>query len=356
MCIRDSVDDAQEENDSLSTARPLPPSAVNRLAICAGDDDYVAVDVPAGRTLTVTAEFTHASGDLDLALLSVSGAMVSSSTGTGDSETVSVTAVTAARYVARIYGYRGAENGYSLSITLTGGSACGDDPFEDNDSLAAATPSSPGSRSGRICAGDPDFFRWTLAAGQTLSTELTFIHASGDLDLRLYNAQGAVVASSTLTSDTERISHPILTAGVYTLEVYGWQNAANSYALDAAVSAPPLCADDATEPNDSAATMRIAPSGPAQFRICPFNDDWFTLALTGGETITATISFTHSLGDLDLRLYNADGSSVLGASVTSSDTETITWQAPTSMSVLWRVSGVAGAENGYTLQLSLIHI
>ena len=108
--------------------------------------------------------------------------------------------------------------------TLSGGStptSCSD-AFEPNDTRAAAATVS-GTHALEICAGDEDWFK---VSG---TVTITFSHAAGDLDLTAYDANGAQVASSASTANTESVTVP---AGGF-VRVYGYQGATGSYQLTA---------------------------------------------------------------------------------------------------------------------------
>lgn len=104
----DTCTDAREPNEQQDGAPSLDPGSEAGLAICDGDSDWFAV--PAGGTVRI--EFDSSAGDLDLLAAGPDGAEVARSQGVGDSEEVTVPAGGA----ARVYGYLGATNQYSLSL------------------------------------------------------------------------------------------------------------------------------------------------------------------------------------------------------------------------------------------------
>jgi hypothetical protein len=112
------TEDGYEENDSAAAARTAAAGSYDA-AVCSGDDDWFSILVD-GRPLTVTISFTHANGDLDLELTDASGTVLQSSAGTGNSESVARTTVSGQRYLVHVYGYRGAEGSYRLTVTLDG--------------------------------------------------------------------------------------------------------------------------------------------------------------------------------------------------------------------------------------------
>ncbi len=114
-----------------------------------------------------------------------------------------------------------------------------DDAYEDNDTLATAhdlgSLTQRRTISNLILADSADWFRFTTTGlgRENDYVALLFRHAQGDLDLRLTDARGNVVRSSTSGNDNERISLNGLSAGTYYLQIYGYQGAKNpNYTLE----------------------------------------------------------------------------------------------------------------------------
>ena len=97
------------------------------------------------------------------------------------------------------------------------------DAMEPNNARYAAHAASGTVNGLRICASDDDWF--AIAAGGTVRVEFT--HASGDLDVQAFDAQGNRVAASEGTSNVEQVTVP---AGG-TVRVFGYSGATNTYRL-----------------------------------------------------------------------------------------------------------------------------
>ena len=69
-------DDAQEPNDDCASARALAAGTFSGLVVKRLDEDWYALPVPAGATLTVNMTFTHANGDVDVQLFNACGGAV----------------------------------------------------------------------------------------------------------------------------------------------------------------------------------------------------------------------------------------------------------------------------------------
>ncbi len=85
-------DDMFEDNDSLTDERIITRGSHPGLVLCPGDDDYYAATYSGSSTdVTITVEFSHAEGNIDLYLLDGSGGVLASSTSTDDDEVLTWT-------------------------------------------------------------------------------------------------------------------------------------------------------------------------------------------------------------------------------------------------------------------------
>ncbi|MFH1533055.1 MAG: PPC domain-containing protein [Pseudomonadota bacterium] len=115
-------DEGFEPNNSCGAATPTLPGTYAVLGICpAADEDWYAIQVTQGQTLTLEMEFDHDKGDLDM-FLYVQGncvAYVASAITSTDDEAISFVAPATTTYLLRVLGFEGdAENGYSLTVMM----------------------------------------------------------------------------------------------------------------------------------------------------------------------------------------------------------------------------------------------
>ncbi len=103
----DACSDSLEDNNSQETA--ARPAGGESLKMCEGDVDWFYF---AGAT-TVTIEFDHSVGDLDMAVYNASGERLDISQSTSNSESLEVGSE--GGYV-KVYGYQGATGDYTLSL------------------------------------------------------------------------------------------------------------------------------------------------------------------------------------------------------------------------------------------------
>ena len=112
--------DILEPNDSTSTATvsSLLPIYCSGLSIDSGSDvDYFEVYMVQGVTYYVNVTFQHSSGDIDVGWDDASGSWLSSSGGTSNTESMTVTAQSNMTTYIDVYGYSGATNTYDIEIT-----------------------------------------------------------------------------------------------------------------------------------------------------------------------------------------------------------------------------------------------
>ncbi len=95
------------------------------------------------------------------------------------------------------------------------------------------------------------------------------------------------------------------------------------------VSAALACTPDALEPNRSpgeASPGRSAPVEEGSFvnlRVCGSDDDWYAVTLEAGDGVAVRVAFEHDDGDIDLELYDADGTTELDSSAGATDEESV---------------------------------
>jgi subtilase family serine protease len=119
VCIEDSF----EPSDFPPLFAPtITTGDYLNLQICPFNLDWYTVDLDAGETLTVTASFVNADGDLDLRLYDTSNTTVPliKAFETLDGEQLTYTADTAGAFYVRVNGLAGATNAYSLTVDIAG--------------------------------------------------------------------------------------------------------------------------------------------------------------------------------------------------------------------------------------------
>lgn len=130
----------------------------------------------------------------------------------------------------------------AMGIDAIPAAAC--DFGEPNNDRTMATPLDPvAAQSAAICGnGDRDFFSLQVADGEALSFAIRFAQEGGrgDLDMRLLDVDGNIVARSLSTDADELIACPgasppcpTLAAGNYFIEVFGFSpDVENGYTIE----------------------------------------------------------------------------------------------------------------------------
>lgn len=146
-------DDNLEDNDTCATARALTPGTYTTRIVKSTDEDWYAINVGAGASLTATATFTHANGDINTQLYNAcGGSVIASATGTTGTETFTYNNTgAAATFYLRVYLNTDVRNTYSLTISTS----C----------AAPAIPTGVAATDGTLC--DRVSVSWNPVSGAT---------------------------------------------------------------------------------------------------------------------------------------------------------------------------------------------
>ena len=277
------------------------------------------------------------------------------------------------------------------------------DAQEPNDDVMTATEltfnGGVAEVNGYIC-GDDDWFVFNAAGGENILISLLFADITGDLELALTTPDGTEM-SRVSSNDNEIIGLPNAIAGQYKLKVYGAGFQVNQYTLrieqnaagmvcnaddqcgegrcdsrgtalclpagycethrdcevdtpicDAGTNRCKSCNRDAFEPNDDQASAVPAMSVQGQLNTCG-GSDFFAVNAGPGQTIVAEIMFIDDLGDVDLKLYDAQLME-LDRSAGTGDGERIEYLVETNGGTFFlEVYGYNGVYNEYTMSVTV---
>ncbi len=111
-------DDTREDNDACAMAYSLGIGAYTSLVVKSTDEDWYAIALGDGQSVTITLNFTHAYGDIDCGLHSdCIGSLLATSLGTGNSEVINFTNNgDAATFYLRVYLATDTRNSYSMTV------------------------------------------------------------------------------------------------------------------------------------------------------------------------------------------------------------------------------------------------
>ena len=80
------------------------------------DVDYIVATCGDTHMKWISIDFTHATGDIDMAVYDLAGNWLGSGTGVTDTERVELGAFGKQAVALRVYGYNGSQNPYSISV------------------------------------------------------------------------------------------------------------------------------------------------------------------------------------------------------------------------------------------------
>lgn len=374
------VADRWEDNDTRLTASDLGvvrglkllADADHPLSIESNDDDWFRFETSAVAQADHFAAivFDHRLGDLDLALMDADGNLIELAQSTANFELIDLNTLSPGEYFLRVSGHNGAENPrYGLAIFAPG--VAGPDAQEPNDVIADATNLGPISGHESLSGlslhedHDVDMFVFEMQAEGRNGhvARIDFSHLHGNLDLALITPDGQRIESTT-SADREQISLAGRPAGVYRIEVFGKANPAYSLVI----VTPEVAGDFAEQHGDRTDNNVLARAYDLRevrgnqviepLSIHAVDDvDWFRFELADGTTATAghrvAIAFDHTLGDLDLQLFDSAGNVLprpgggFRESMTADDIEQISLAglAAADGPFYARISGHRGATN-----------
>ncbi|WP_299193905.1 M10 family metallopeptidase C-terminal domain-containing protein [uncultured Erythrobacter sp.] len=198
-------------------------------------------------------------------------------------------------------------------------------------------------------AGDHDWFRITLEAGETY-TFSTYLLGLRDSVLTLRDADGNAIASNDDANTNARllyseITFTATTAGDYFLDVSGFSTSTGRYVISSSRPVDDAVAGDAT----TTASLTIDAANPTAGQLDQTGDrDWYEVTLQAGEIYEFTTSATGGSNDVDttLTLRTASGDVVAYNDDSSGTYSGIRFTASESGTYYLDVGGWADGEQG----------
>lgn len=253
------------------------------------------------------------------------------------------------------------EGSYDFLVEGAGADGVPDDPYEENNSAAAAYDLGGvdevwlSSILGPGRQRDPDWFRIEVAPNHDrVMVDCTFSDDEGDIDLRFFDSDLVYMNGSGSGTDVEHMTTLVPGPGTYYIVVTGFRsnsNQGNEYDLRwEQVLAP----DDNYEENDTlAAAFDLI--GHERKWISNLDglgrqrdEDWYRLDVTSGyEEVRVHCEFLHDHGDIDISLHDAAGNHLAG-STGIVDNESLVHQVPSGGTYYVRVY-YGDANNVYDL-------
>lgn len=316
-------DAASEPSETRLQARSVSLGSTTGAICDYGDKDWYKFTLERRSPLTATVAF-DTGNDLEIRLEDATGTFVDDATSAMNPEVLTVNSLAAGTYYLQVTSFKRVDDypiRYTLELVAPG--FCENDSLDDgagNDTAATATNirelvSEPLSYSQtlQLCPADQDWFRLLAvgteritasAAGPEGMVVTTFL--SGSSGLTEVGRSHSVTLENGTTA--ELVSVPVgVAAGTYMVKVAGGATTQGSYRLAIFTTEDP-CEGMPSEPesNDAPANAVAVPEGGGvnQGSLCPADDRDIWWVQTGaGATITATVSFDATQGDIDLELW-----------------------------------------------------
>ncbi|MHA1149057.1 MAG: pre-peptidase C-terminal domain-containing protein [Promethearchaeota archaeon] len=342
------INDKYEENDDYSSAAAITEGEHTQLW-CA-DDDWYKINVASGNDITVRMDYEYFfDGGLDLDLFATGPIRVRDTWSQGANfKEIGYTVTSTDDFYIRVNKTGSYSNDYNLTITINS-SAPTDDSYEENDHYAQAKLISEGRYNNLKC-WDDDWFYFYVSSGVEINITIEFTHANGNIDMCAYNPGISLIGNSSSTTDNENIVHITLTAGYYSIFIYKKTPADNNdYNLIVEIED-----DDDFEENDDYGNAKQVAEADYKDLKC-WDADWYYISLDKDELITVTIYFSHSEGDLDIKLYT-EGPNQVNISESGSDNEKVSYSASNSGNIYIQVYKFASDDNNvYNMNIDILN-
>src|SRR5262245_13971464 len=206
--------DTFEPNDSFAAASILAPPEdhlYENLSIHeSGNNDYFRITASATGKLTVSIDFQHPAGDLDLMLYNANQTKLKESRTTKNRESVTVDAKAGDIFFIRVLGYKNDTNpNYSMFVDQPEpDDADSGDVFEDNDTFATAAHldavDQVYNNLSILRSKDDDYYSISPTGTGSLTVNLAFQNAQGNLELEICNSAQVKIASAATTGNGEQ--------------------------------------------------------------------------------------------------------------------------------------------------------
>lgn len=320
-------EDNYEENDTifeaydLSAANGEALSAVDGLGTQLDNDWFFFRTQPGDNVVSVTLDYAESSGNLDLALYSDSYRKLSDSLGTNGEESITlpVNSLGETFYVL-VHSADSIATGNSYELLWESSFLANtDDTYEENDTRDGASTALVGSGvalSNGLGFGVQSDDDWYVIRPDPsvplVIVRATFTHDEGNIDLEVFDSGGSIIGTGVSSSDDEFVSIELHGESLFYVRVFG-DDIGNSYDL-----LYEEFTEDAYEENDSIAAAydltefngvlisEIEGSGVSN------DDDFFFYDVPAGNgSLDIEMFFIDEEGDLDMELFDSDGSSIV---------------------------------------------
>ena len=206
---------------------------------------------------------------------------------------------------------------------------CADDAGEDNDTDEDASDLAEGSTADLVsCPDDEDWWTFTTDGPKEIAVDVLFLDDEGDIDATLFGNVFDVLDDGPSSSDNEELRYSADEAGTYYVLVEFYEGGdddtpGNTYSIDLTLEDPDVCELDDFEPNDVEDDAAELTAGQhSDLNVCRDNDDWYSVPALLNDSLLVEVLFVHAEGDIDVSVFNPDGSTA-GSGISTDDNETV---------------------------------
>lgn len=349
------AEDTYEPNNSASTPSSFVLSDLaQNLYLSSGDEDWYLVSCQPG-LLHVRLDAPPLSGQgLNLLIANGQGGILYLSTASSLNEDLLFHIDSAGNYAVGVAGSYPISTSYALTINQSMANA-GDDADEasaGNDCLTTATPISINATRSALVLNDDDWYKIVAPNALNLVISTDFNVSAGNVDLKVYDANGVKVTQSLLaggaaTGQGRSVAfYPTKGATYYVCLTSGVTNSYSgiSYALRTQQA---VLMEDQYEPNNTAQTAQSLTLGT--YNLTALDVDWFSVQVTNPGLLNLSMTYP-SAGSLnELSMVLTDSAGVILAS--GGQAGQIRYHADSAGTFYVQINPINGGTNSYTLTL-----
>jgi Cys-rich repeat protein len=201
-----------------------------------------------------------------------------------------------------------------------------------------------------LCGGAPEYFSLALQNGDEIDVVVDS-DALTQMTIAILDPSGTQTLA---LSNNLAVSTIVSRGGTYFIEAVS-NDLYVTYGLTISITRGTPCPAGPGAPNDTYLQAKPEAQGNQYgLSLCPGDQDWFEVAVSTGQTLTATLTTTVADGELDLYLYDSNGTTLLDSSTTPTNNETVSSNAFTGPHAYVHVQGADSAtQNVYSLSIDL---
>ena len=358
--VTPSETEATEPNWNPESAAQITEGTYRDREITRGDTDWYAINLDAGDTVNISAQFSNEIGNLDLEIRQDNDddgyyEHVESSFSESDNEQVAFTARANDTYYIHIEGRNQYTTTSSYDLKINRITPEETDSDEPNWNAESAAPITEGEYDREFPAGDTDWYALSLNAGDTVNISALFDDSAGNLDLTVHadtddDSYTEYIEGASSNSDNEQVAFTARQNTTYYIHIDGRRQYTTSANYTLAIDRVTPNETDFSEPNWDAESATQLSEGRYSLEFTRGDDDWYTVDLNAGDTLNLSALFEDSNGNLDLSVSSdTDGDGYLDHvedSHTNSDNEQLAFTAMQSGTYYVHIDG----RNQYTTE------